>query len=281
MNYIKMMNEINSLCDKYKSLSVGFIGESILGKSIPLITLGEGEKQILYIGTQSGTDFGTCSVLLRFIKDYCAALEGNANIYGTPVEYINKKTTLFVLPMLNPDGVEYCIEGIGADNPIRDRVLVMNGGSEDFSGWRANARGVELGRNYDYMFSQYKSITEGCGAPEGYCGENSESEPESGALCNLLRYSKDLKGVIELFEGEEKIKYSGTDRINIARRLSDMAGYKAIEESTEACTLLPWCASELKIPAFAVGCQKTENAKNEFLAYSKIRKMLFCAPTAI
>jgi g-D-glutamyl-meso-diaminopimelate peptidase len=66
--------------------------------------------------------------------------------------------TLSVIPMLNPDGVEYQIHGVEENNPLRERLLEMNDGSEDFSAWQANARGVDLNHNYDAGFAEYKQL---------------------------------------------------------------------------------------------------------------------------
>ena len=50
ITYELMMEYINIFTDRYKSFHVTHLGQSLLGKSIPLITLGKGKKSVLYIG---------------------------------------------------------------------------------------------------------------------------------------------------------------------------------------------------------------------------------------
>ena len=49
-DYNEMMNKINELKQKYEFLNISSIGKSILGRNIPLITLGNGKKSVIYIG---------------------------------------------------------------------------------------------------------------------------------------------------------------------------------------------------------------------------------------
>mgnify|MGYP001540708298 CR=1 FL=1 len=60
--------------------------------------------------------------------------------------------------MLNPDGVDLHIGGMWEHFPLRERVLIMNGGSSDFESWQSNARGVDLNHNYNALFKEYKTL---------------------------------------------------------------------------------------------------------------------------
>ncbi len=282
MDHRSLMEEINSLSEVYESLSINGIGESIFGRSIPMITLGEGKKQVIYLGAQSGRDFCVSFALLKFIKEYCALQKSGGKIFGLPIDYIKSKISILVIPMLNPDGVEYCLNGVGEDNPIKDRLIGMNDGCDDYSNWCANARGVDLRRNYNCGFLEYKSKMEEKsknGAPSGYCGENSESEPEIGAFCNFLRYSNDIGAVIELSAEGKKLEYvSSPKNDRVARAISDMIGCGIKTIDVNDCTLCSWCANEIFLPCFSVGCDLKDINTSAFVLYARLRRMLFCTP---
>ena len=94
----------------------------------------------------------TAAILVRFLWEAADAAVHNTRIGHLYYQSIFDTHTIFVIPMLNPDGVEYQIHGIEDGNPLFDRVLQMNGGSRDFSHWQANARGIDLNHNYDAGF---------------------------------------------------------------------------------------------------------------------------------
>ena len=129
MDYNSMIKEIDALCEGNDFLAVNYIGESIMCRGIPMIVLGYGKKQTVYVGAQSGRDSIISAVLLRFVKEYISSYKSKAKLYGLPIEYLASKVSIAVLPMLNPDGVEYCLNGISGENPIKERILKANNGS--------------------------------------------------------------------------------------------------------------------------------------------------------
>jgi g-D-glutamyl-meso-diaminopimelate peptidase len=192
--------------------------------------------------------------------------------------------------MLNPDGVDYQINGVKEDNILYERVMKMNAGSEDFSKWKANSRGVDLTRNYNCGFTEYKKreLEEGIstGAPGGFSGNMPESEPEVASLCNYLRFNDNIKGVITLdTQGNEiycpiATNDERTDRIGIT--LSRMIGYRQTKENGNG--LADWCASVLKRQSFTLKCGVGEAPlplSDNFKIYADIRELLFTFPTMI
>lgn len=289
-----MMEFLEGLVRDYPFLELSYLGTSILGKTIPKITLGSGKRKLLYVGTHHGMEWITAMLLCRFLLDFCQCHQQKSRICQISTEAIWETHTIFVVPMLNPDGTDYQIHGVQKENPLYERVLGMNGGSTDFSRWQANARGVDLNHNYDAGFWEYKKPEAEEGIFAGatrYSGEAPESEPEVAALCNLVRFEGDLRGILTLHtQGEEIFYQSGgicpKRSAAIAKRLSAASGYRLSEATGLASYggLTDWCVQKQGIPSFTLECGKGENplpVSDALPIYATLRKALFCFPTWI
>ena len=192
MNSHALYDTIRNLLDKYPMIERFNIGKSILGIEIPVLIFGNGKRKFFYVGAHHGMEWITSSILLQFADDFCRLYQANGKIGKQTVASLWENFQFFVIPMLNPDGVDYATGGVDMQNPLRERVLNMNDESDDFSHWQANARGVDLNHNYNAGFAEYKELERAnriaCGAPTRYSGEAPESEPEVRALCNYIRF---------------------------------------------------------------------------------------------
>ena len=292
-DYTALMERIRRLADTYSFVTLSYIGTSILDRAIPILHIGSGNRRVLYVGAHHGMEWITSLILTRFCEEFCRLTQAKKRVYGIfPCDLLNGYT-LTILPMLNPDGVEYQIHGVNEDNPLRDRLLEMNGGT-DFSSWQANARGVDLNHNYDAGFEEYKKIEHEKGikkgAPTRYSGECAESEPEVAALCNLIRFSAPWKGVMTLHtQGEEIFAPPCKTEPNsdvTARRLSELTGYRLCRAEGLAAFggLSDWCAEKLSIPSFTMECGRGQNPlpiTQISSIYATMRASLFLFPTIL
>ena len=292
-DHLQLMNALNHLSMRLPGLGTGYLGESILGRGIPMITLGNGRKELLYVGAHHGMEWLTSLLLVRFLKDFGELSAHGGSVYGVSLEQLCKSYTLYVIPMLNPDGVDYQIHGVKKSNPLHDRVLQMNGGDSDFSHWQANARGVDLNHNYDAGFSEYKGLEAENGilggAPTRYSGEAPESEPEVAYLCNFIRFHQNLCGVLTFHTQGEEIYYQSGNQTparseSIAKKLAQMSGYKLsrAEDLASYGGLTDWCIQKQRIPSFTVECGKGKNPlpiSCSFPVYANLRRLLFLFPT--
>ena len=277
---------------RYPFLSVTSLGTSILGRSIPVLILGQGSRKVLYVGAHHGMEWLTSVLLLRFVNEFCEYYREGKSLYRVPLPVFWERFTLHVVPMLNPDGVDYQIHGPAPDNPLYDRVLAMNGGSTDFTHWQANARGVDLNHNYDAGFAEYKRLEAeqgiGCGAPTRYSGQEPESEPEVSGLCGYIRFHENFRLVLTLHTQGEEIYYrSGGKTLPgtyaAARKISSLCGYRLSEAEGLASYggLTDWCIRSLGIPALTLECGKGVNPlplSGFFPIYARLREVLFTAP---
>jgi len=294
-DYDVMQETLLKLKSKYHFLEVGSIGNSLLGRSIPLVTIGNGTKSALYIGSHHGMEWITSALLVGFINDFCYDFTNGNTISEISCRVLFETRKIYIIPILNPDGVDYAINGLRDDNPLKDRVLKMNGGSSDFSHWQANARGVDLNHNYDAGFAAYKRIEreQGIygGAPTKYSGEYPESEPETSSLAGFIRRSEKLRMILTLHTQGEEIYYSSGDCMapssqRIASLFSRMTGYRTCVPTGTAAYggLTDWYIRTFHRPSFTFECGRGQNPLPQSQAsdiYEVIREALFTAPLLI
>lgn len=292
-DYEELIKKIEYFKNSYPFFNVTSIGKTILGKSIPLVTLGNGTKSVIYIGGHHGMEWITCALLINFIKEFCNEYTNSANIFNVSTKILYETRKIYVIPMLNPDGIEYSIHGISENNILKERLMKMNGNA-DFSHWQANARGVDLNHNYNSGFREYKVIEKKLniygGAKTKYSGEYPESEPETRAICNFLRWSKPEIAISLHTQGEEIYYTSGEktciNSLQIAKTISRWTGYKISFPSGTAKYggFTDWFIEEFNKPSFTLECGIGKNPLpfSDFnKIYAQIKRTLFTAPILI
>ncbi len=264
----QMLNEyIDILVQRYRIISVTSIGQTVMGKRIPMISIGRGKKTVLYVGAIYGTDWQTSSVLLRYANELCEHIEGNGRIYNCSAAYLAVTKTVNIIPMLNPDGVEYCMKGIEEDNPLYERII--SGKDVDLKKWNGNARGIDLRTGFGNDFDS--------GNAEGL-------EPETGSLRNYLMFNRDIRMVLSLLKGKKSVQctYESTTppKLNsIGRSIADQCSAEYSRCSMDG-SLSAFCARELVIPSYEVRSEFSDQS-DSFCDYYRLRSMLFLAPTMI
>ena len=271
MDYNRLEQNINELANRFKFIEKILLGKSYLGKNINLLKIGNGEHKVIYVGAHHGMEWITSMILMRFAEDFCKGYIFNEKLYKYDPEYILQTRTIYIVPMLNPDGVDFVINGISEENPVYARLIQMNDGSADFSTWQANGRGVDLNHNYDADFNILKSIeiergiTEPCSTRYG--GEYAESEPEVSALTSFIRLEGDIKLLAALHTQGEVIYWRYKNiHINKAKMLAELisksSGYELEDPDEEIASYggcKDWFISVFKRPGFTIECGKGVN----------------------
>lgn len=104
--YILLRRNILTLNRKYPFLNVQVVGNSVLGKNIYVIRLGRGSKKVFYSASIHANEWITSVLLMKFIEDYCSAYIDNSNLYNYSIRDLFNKVSIYIMPMINPDGVD-------------------------------------------------------------------------------------------------------------------------------------------------------------------------------
>ncbi len=129
---------------------MALLGKSILGQDIPYIKIGNGSKEVFYSAAIHANEWITTTILMKFLSDYCYCYVNNLSLYGYNAVDLFNNTTLYIMPMVNPDGVDLVTGTFStsswAYNFAKD--ISFSYATIPFpNGWKANIRGVDF-KNY-------------------------------------------------------------------------------------------------------------------------------------
>lgn len=191
--YAVLERDILGLKARYPFIEIGVAGQSVLGRNLYYLRLGEGTNEVFYNASHHALEWITTPVLMKFIEDFAYAYSRGQTLgEGFDPADIWRQSSLYFIPMVNPDGIDLVLNGLSPDNPYYTRLIEWNGGSRDFSTvWQANIRGVDLNHNYNAAWEASKQAEAEFGiigpGPTRYSGPAPESEPESCAVADFTR----------------------------------------------------------------------------------------------
>lgn len=190
-SYKELKTDLKQLQKKYKDhCKVNVIGKTADKRNLYEVVIGNpnAKKHLLVIGNLHAREHMTTQLCMKQIEYYMSNY--NKKINGKKVSNTLNKVAVHYVPSCNPDGTAISQKGF---NSIRNKGLRKGlkrmGGSS--SRWKANARGVDLNRNWNIAFK--KSGKKGA---SGYRGSKAASEKEVKALVKWInRIEKTGKAV--------------------------------------------------------------------------------------
>jgi g-D-glutamyl-meso-diaminopimelate peptidase len=255
-DYIKLMNDIKRLLEVYPFMQIPVIGKSVLGKKIPEIVIGTGEKRVHYNGSFHANEWITTSIIMTFLNDYLLALTNHNLIRGLPMFPLYQQSILSIVPMVNPDGVDLVLHGPPEIENWNKRVVDFNKGSTDFTDWKANIRGVDLNDQFPARWELEKARNQTEPGPRDFVGEKPLSEPEAMAMAKLIK-KRDFVRVLA-FHTQGEVIYWGFENHeppeseDIVKEFSRVSGYEPIKTIESYAGCKDWFIQDWKRPGFTI-----------------------------
>ena len=121
------LDHLSPVIDSYKNLiEISSAGSSELGKDIPLIKIGNGNKIVLGWSQMHGNEATTTKAIFDFIK----FITQKDEFQGEITRFL-RSFTLFIIPMLNPDGAAlYSRENANSIDLNRDAQNFISKGKQ-------------------------------------------------------------------------------------------------------------------------------------------------------
>ena len=261
---ILIMN-LEALQAKYPFLEVFYYGQSVLGKKIPYVKLGKGSKTVFYSASIHANEWINSVVFMKFIEDFCEAYSKGKELRGFNVNEIFNNTTIYIAPMLNPDGIDL-VTGVMAKGleAYKEAVRIANNYPNiPFpNGWKANIRGVDLNLQFPAEWKKAREIKFAQGftspAPRDFVGYGPLTEPEA-----LSAYNFTLENNFRLIlsyhtQGEvifwKYLNYEPEEAEAIGQKFAKVSGYTLDNEvnTNSFAGYRDWFISTYRRPGYTV-----------------------------
>ena len=256
---------IERIVRTYPFCSVRQLTTTAFGRPVWSLTIGTGDRRVLYTAAHHANEWITTPVLLKFVEELASAMDAGGKLFGVEAQNIGKAATIHTVPMVDPDGVDLVTGAIeqGTLEYETARRLGDNYPNIPFpDGWKANLLGVDLNLQYPAGWLQAREIKFSQGytkpGPRDYVGRSPLSQRESIALAEytrevdpalVLAYHTQGKEIYWQFEnyevpgaralGEEFARLSGYTLAQVAYE-SGFAGYK------------DWFIQEFRRPGYTI-----------------------------
>ncbi len=236
-------SEIEALVRSYPAIERGSIGKSVMGTEIPFLRLGTGGTEVCYSASFHANESITTPILLRFAEEYGNAYAQKETINGVSAEELYRNYTLYLIPMVNPDGVDLVNGAIQEGSYYRQAREIAEAYPQiPFPfGWKANIEGVDLNLQFPAGWENARAIKYAQGyttpAPRDYVGSAPLTAPESAAVYEFTR-SHDFALILAYHtQGEviywKYLDYNPARSYEIALYFGEVSGY-AVETTPTA-----------------------------------------------
>lgn len=268
--YDILVRQIWGLKARYPFIEVGVAGNSVMGKNLYYIRLGTGPNRVFYNASHHANEWITTPLLMKFAENFAKAYSAGGRIRGYNIADIWRRSSIYIVPMVNPDGVDLVNYWPNYTNPAYMQAARLNTTGYPLPRvWKANIRGTDLNLNYPAAWEKEHALTIQRGttapAPRDYGGPGPLSEPESISMVNFTR-RHNFKLVIAYHTQGEEIYYQFENlappaSFTIARLFARASGYTALESPTEPsyAGYKDWFIQEYRRPGFTIEAGKGVN----------------------
>ncbi len=260
------------LVARYPFLELSKAGNSVMGKSIYTVKIGRGTNEYFYNASHHANEWITTPLLLKFIEEYSKSYSENTTIGTLGATYLYNISSLYLVPLVNPDGVDLVNSAIDTENAyyIRAKEIADNYPSIPFpSGWKANIVGTDLNLNYPAFWEEAKRVKEAQGitgpAPRDYVGDNPLSAVESKAVYDFTLSRNFRLSISYHTQGEviywKFLDYNPEGSYEIALRFARSSGYLVSETPLESgyAGYKDWFILNYNLPGYTIEVGKGVN----------------------
>lgn len=253
-DYRQMKQDADKLISQYPQTELFSIGESVMEHRIYCLKIGGGKRKLFINGAHHGLEYLTSAFIMKFLSEYASCIDSGRDMFGYDVRELSNRTSLYAVPMVNPDGVDIAVHGIDVTNPYHRKLVSMVGIHSFNKVWQANVNGVDINHNYNAGWR----VIETRPSPSKYSGPYSESEPETKAIVEFVRDEGfDMLMAFHSQGGEIYYDFDGktaAKSMELATEFARVSGYEtAVPEGSAAFGgLKDWFIEEFGKAGFTV-----------------------------
>ena len=179
---------------RYPFITQRTIATTTYGRSVPMLKIGQGTRNVLYNASHHANEWITTPILMKFLEQYAVAITEGGSIFGMDAQTLFRQTTLYLVPMVNPDGADLVTGAIAPNTTQYDaaqNIAAYFPAIPFPDGWKANLNGVDLNLNYPAEWEQARENKFALGfdrpAPRDFVGSAPLDQSESAAMVALTQ----------------------------------------------------------------------------------------------
>lgn len=256
---------ILELVQAYPFCRTEVIATTAFQRPIRTLVIGNGPRKVIYSAAHHANEWITALLLLKFAEDLAQAITENGQLCGWDANSIAQSATIYMVPMVNPDGVDLVTGALAPDTAGYEnaRRLAENYPAIPFpEGWKANLAGVDLNLQYPAGWLQAREIKFSQGftrpGPRDFVGRAPFTQPESRSLAGYTDYIE--PAVVLAFHSQGKVIYWQFEDIFVpgARELGEefarLSGYSLEDTPFESAFAgyKDWFIQNFRRPGYTI-----------------------------
>ena len=256
---------ILELVKTYPFLRTELLTETAFGRKIRTLVIGTGPRKVIYSAAHHANEWITTPVLLKFAEEFAEAIQNEGAIFGIDAKTLAAAATIYMVPMVDPDGVDLVTGAITAGEgqyEIARRMAETYPSIPFPDGWKANLLGVDLNLQYPAGWMKAREIKFSQGftrpGPRDYVGRAPLDQKESRALAGYTEYID--PALILAYHAQGKEIYWQFDDIEVpgaeelGQRFADLSGYTLTEpaEVSSYAGYKDWFIKVFRRPGYTI-----------------------------
>jgi len=186
---------IKELILTYSFLRTEVLATTAFQRPVSTLVIGNGPRKVIFSAAHHANEWITSLVLLKFAEEFARAIEEGGQIYDRDAQELAEQVTIYMIPMVDPDGVDLVTGAIPEGSVQFDlaRQLAQYYPAIPFpDGWKANLLGVDLNLQYPAGWLQAREIKFAQGfvrpGPRDYVGRAPLNQIETRGLAAYTEF---------------------------------------------------------------------------------------------
>jgi g-D-glutamyl-meso-diaminopimelate peptidase len=263
---------IQQITNTYPFVRSQIIGSTAFGRPITALVIGAGPRKVLYTAAHHANEWITAYILLKFAEELAIAIQSGGRVYGVPAKNIAAAATIYMVPLVDPDGVDLVTE---ATAPGSLEYAIAAGLADNYpaipfpQGWKANLLGVDLNLQYPAGWEQARQIKFAQGftrpGPRDFVGRAPLTQLEARALADFTDAVDPALVLAYHSQGKEIYWQFGGIFVPGARELGEdfarTSGYTLadVPEASAYAGYKDWFIQQFRRPGYTIEVGEGEN----------------------
>lgn len=227
---------IGEIVRTYPFCRTEIIANTAFQRPISTLVIGNGPRKVIFSASHHANEWITSLVLLKFAEELAQAIVSGGRINGRDARSIAENATIYMVPMVDPDGVDLVTGAIQPGSIQYESAVRLAENYPQISfpeGWKANLLGVDLNLQYPAGWLQAREIKFMQGftrpGPRDFVGRAPLDQLESRALYGYTEYIDPALVLAYHSQGKEiywqfkDIEPPGAEELG--RKMADASGY--------------------------------------------------------